>query len=111
MEKQYYFLSGFFRSGNTVLSAILNQNPKIHSSPISGLIEHINQSDLISENFEDAIRNAVALGGDSDTQAAIAGGIAEAFYRDIPEHIWEPCVKKLNPEILDLIDNFYSKLS
>lgn len=65
---------------------------------------------LISENFEDAIRNAVALGGDSDTQAAIAGSIAEAFYKDIPKHIWDSCIKKLNPEILSLIDNFYSKV-
>ena len=35
---------------------------------------------LESENFEDAIRNAVSLGGDSDTLAAITGGIAWAFY-------------------------------
>jgi len=35
---------------------------------------------LESSGFEDAIRNAVSLGGDSDTQAAIAGGIAEAYY-------------------------------
>jgi ADP-ribosylglycohydrolase len=35
---------------------------------------------LESEDYEDAIRNAVSLGGDSDTQACITGGIAEAFY-------------------------------
>ena len=35
---------------------------------------------LESESYEDAIRNAVSLGGDSDTQAAIAGSIAWAFY-------------------------------
>ena len=35
---------------------------------------------LESRNFEDAIRNAVSIGGDSDTIAAIAGGIAEAYY-------------------------------
>ena len=37
-----------------------------------------------SENFEDAIRKAVSLGGDSDTLACITGGIAEAFYKEIP---------------------------
>ncbi|MEG3310149.1 ADP-ribosylglycohydrolase family protein [Streptococcus sp. SS-4456] len=41
---------------------------------------------LESEDFEDAIRNAVSLGGDSDTLAAIAGSIAEPFF-GIPEEI------------------------
>lgn len=36
---------------------------------------------LESESYEDCLRNAVSLGGDSDTIASIAGGIAEAFYR------------------------------
>lgn len=35
---------------------------------------------LESESFEDAIRNAVSIGGDSDTIAAMTGGIAEAYY-------------------------------
>lgn len=41
---------------------------------------------LESTDFEDAIRNAISLGGDSDTLACITGGIAEAFY-GVPEHI------------------------
>lgn len=43
---------------------------------------------LESKDFEDAIRNAVSLGGDEDTQAAIAGSIAEAFY-GIPKELSE----------------------
>lgn len=43
---------------------------------------------LESESFEDAIRNAVSIGGDSDTIAAITGGIAEAYY-GIPDEIKE----------------------
>ena len=39
---------------------------------------------LESEDFESALRLAVSLGGDSDTLACITGGIAEAFYKDIP---------------------------
>ncbi len=39
---------------------------------------------LDSCSYEDAVRNAISLGGDSDTQACIAGAIAEAHYRDIP---------------------------
>ena len=42
---------------------------------------------LESENFEDAIRKAVSLGGDSDTLACITGGIAEAYYKEIPKWI------------------------
>jgi len=38
-----------------------------------------------STDYEDAIRKAVSIGGDSDTIACITGGIAEAFYREIPE--------------------------
>lgn len=42
---------------------------------------------LESEDYEDAVRNAVSLGGDSDTQACITGGIAEAFYGGVPDDI------------------------
>ena len=42
---------------------------------------------LESVSYEDAVRNAVSLGGDSDTMACIAGGIAEAFYGSVPEQI------------------------
>ena len=42
---------------------------------------------LESVDFEDAIRLAVSLGGDADTQASIAGAIAGAFYKDIPYEI------------------------
>lgn len=40
-----------------------------------------------STDFESAIRLAVSLGGDSDTLACITGGIAEAFYKEIPDDI------------------------
>ncbi len=42
---------------------------------------------LEGTNYEDTIRNAVSLGGDADTQAAIAGSIAEAYYGGVPEDI------------------------
>lgn len=47
---------------------------------------------LQSRSFEDAIRNAVSIGGDSDTIAAIAGGIAEARFgvpEDIAQRAWQ----------------------
>ena len=61
---------------------------------------------LESESFEDAIRNAISIGGDSNTIAAITGGIAEAYY-GIPENIKEITMKYyLNDVIKDIIDEF-----
>ena len=42
---------------------------------------------LEADGFEDAIRNAIALGGDAGTMACIAGGIAEAFFGGVPDGI------------------------
>lgn len=57
---------------------------------------------LDSDSFEDAIRNAVSLGGDSDTQAAIAGSIAEAFYGGIPKKFMAMILPRLPEELLDI---------
>ncbi len=55
---------------------------------------------LDATDFEDAIRNAISLGGDGDTQAAIAGAIAEAYY-GIPEELEEQVFTYLDEEIVD----------
>ena len=51
---------------------------------------------LESDDFESAVRLAVSIGGDSDTIACIAGGIAEAFYRHIPKEIADGCWRRLD---------------
>lgn len=56
-------------------------------------IPHAVYTFLISENFEDSIRKAISIGGDSDTIAAINGGIAEAYYGKVPEKILNSVVK------------------
>ena len=61
---------------------------------------------LESENFEEAIRNAIWLGGDADTQAAIAGSIAEAFY-GIPDNLIAECRKRLHGDMIKVLDKFY----
>jgi ADP-ribosylglycohydrolase len=61
---------------------------------------------LDSSDVEEAIRLAVSLGGDADTQAAIAGGIAEAFYRHVPETIVGPVRERLPPRFIEVIDTF-----
>lgn len=61
---------------------------------------------LDSESFEDAIRKAVSLGGDSDTLACITGGIAEAFYGMIPAPFADEIYERIPEEWRDLLADF-----
>jgi ADP-ribosylglycohydrolase len=61
---------------------------------------------LDSESYEDAIRNAISLGGDSDTLACITGGIAEAFYGAVPSEIEATARRHLTPDLLEIVDAF-----
>lgn len=56
-------------------------------------------------DFEDVIRNAVSIGGDSDTISAIAGSIAEAFY-GVPDHIHERTLKYIPNHLLEIVSSF-----
>ena len=57
------------------------------------------------ESYEDVIRNCISIGGDSDTIAAIAGGIAEAYY-GVPEEIRSQLVNYLSPDLMGICDAF-----
>lgn len=61
---------------------------------------------LASDSMEDAIRKAVSLGGDSDTQACIAGAIGHAFYKDIPSGIIREVVDYLPKDMRKVVNNF-----
>ena len=61
---------------------------------------------LESKDYEDCVRLAVSMGGDSDTMGAIAGSIAAAFYGVIPETILEKCWRKLPEDIKEIIEDF-----
>ena len=61
-----------------------------------------------STGFEDAIRNAISIGGDSDTIAAICGGIAEAYY-GIPSHIRKHALTFLDERLLQILVAFENK--
>ena len=63
-----------------------------------------------SSSFEDAIRNAISIGGDSDTLAAITGGIAEAYY-GIPYSIREKAMSYLDEPLREIVERFYEKYS
>lgn len=62
---------------------------------------------LESESYEDAIRNAVSLGGDSDTLACITGGIADAFYGGAPENIRDKVIEILTPDLWEITNEFH----
>jgi ADP-ribosylglycohydrolase len=60
---------------------------------------------LESKDFEDAIRNAISLGGDSDTLAAITGSIAEGAY-GVPDAIKEKALSYLDEDLLKVVESF-----
>ena len=61
---------------------------------------------LESGDFEDAVRLAISLGGDSDTMGCIAGGIAQAYYGRIPQQIVDPVRQRLPESFVHIIDQF-----
>lgn len=64
---------------------------------------------LEAKDFEDAIRNAVSLGGDTDTLGAITGSIAEAYF-GISETLISECRNRINKDMRDVVDAFYSSV-
>ena len=61
------------------------------------------QAFLESSDFENAIRLAVSVGGDSDTIACVAGAIAHAYYGAVPKHLLEPVLDVyLSPDLVDV---------
>ena len=64
---------------------------------------------LTATSFEDAVRRAVALGGDADTQAAIAGSVAEALYGGVPKEIAKEARARLTPQFTRILDAFQDK--
>jgi len=62
--------------------------------------------DLVDLLFEHAIRLAVSLGGDSDTIACIAGGIAQAYYGEIPAVIRDQSLARLDDRLREIVEEF-----
>ncbi len=60
---------------------------------------------LEADSFEQAIRNAVSIGGDTDTVACIAGSIAEALF-PIPPEMLSEARRRLPPHLLEVVDAF-----
>lgn len=64
---------------------------------------------LESDSFEDAIRNAISIGGDSDTIACMTGAIAEAFYGGVPGDIRSQTLSFLDERLQGVFDLFEAK--
>lgn len=65
---------------------------------------------LDSTDYESAIRNAIWLGGDADTMACIAGGIAEAFYQEIPTQFLDEAMRRLPEDFKEIVQAFYGQI-
>lgn len=61
---------------------------------------------LDASDYEDTIRNAISLGGDADTLACIAGGIAHAYYGTVPETVGGPALASLAVPLRGVWDEF-----
>jgi type I restriction enzyme M protein len=73
-----------------------------------GTVPQAMQAFFESESFEDAIRNAISIGGDSDTLAAITGAVAEAYY-GIPDELQETALSYLDERLLNIVERFKDK--
>ena len=63
---------------------------------------------LISNDFEDCIRTIMSIGGDCDTTGAMAGAIAEVYYKEIPKDIVDETFKRLPQDMQDILLEEYS---
>jgi len=72
-----------------------------------GSVPQAFQAFFESQDFEDAIRNAISIGGDNDTIAAICGGLAQAYY-GIPAPIRNQAMAYLDDHLVEIVDTFES---
>ncbi len=61
---------------------------------------------LVSNHYEETIRNAISIGGDTDTIACMAGGIAEAYYGPVPDSIRQEAFSRMPVPMLTILEQF-----
>lgn len=96
------------RFGYDVSSQTIDEIRLVHRYDVTcpGTVPIAIRAFLESVDYEDAIRNAVSVGGDSDTIAAITGGIALAFHKEIPEFIIKEIEARLPEDVKTICDKF-----
>ncbi len=80
----------------------------IFTSKATGSVPQAIYCFLVSNDFEDAIRKAISIGGDTDTIAAITGSLAEACY-GVPNELIEQVKPYIKDYMFPVIDKFYNK--
>ena len=80
-----------------------------HDQTCPGSVPQAITAFLESNDYEDAIRKAISIGGDSDTIACITGGIAEAFYKRVPDQIRNKVFQILGEELKKVVQEFSEK--
>jgi ADP-ribosylglycohydrolase len=83
----------------------IRPNYKFNSS-CQGSVSEAIIAFLESTDFENAVRLAISIGGDSDTIACITGGISEAFYKTVPDNIVDKALEILPQELVDIVETF-----
>lgn len=81
----------------------------VFDSSCQGSVPQAIRAFLESEDFEDAIRLAISIGGDSDTIACITGGIAQAFYGGVPKEIQKSVFIYLDERLTNTTKKFCRK--
>ena len=80
-----------------------------HDETCPGSVPQAIKAFLESNDYEDAVRKAISIGGDSDTIACITGGIAEAYYKKVPHDIVERVKDILDPRLYQIVSEFIIK--
>ncbi len=101
---KYYIENSFGYS----LDESLDEIRKCYSFDVTcqGSVPQAIRAFMESYNYEDAVRKAISIGGDSDTITCIAGGIAEAFYKEIPAQITENAYKIIDGRLGRIVTEF-----
>ena len=98
------------KSGNKAVYRTLDEIRDAYQFDVScaGSVPQAMEAFLEAESFEDAVRNAISLGGDSDTIACMAGAVAAAFF-GIPKDIREAAQPFLEGEVKRVYQAFIQR--
>ncbi len=108
LEIRNYVVNHFEYNLNFTLDSI---RPKYRTDlSCQGSVPQAVVAFLESENFADAIRNAISIGGDSDTIGAMAGAMAEAFYGGVPAEIVSEVWKHIDSRLKEVVLNFNAEI-
>jgi ADP-ribosylglycohydrolase len=95
------------------LSPTIDQIRPVYTFDVScqGSVPQAILAFLESDDYEHAVRLAISLGGDADTLACIAGGIAHAYYRGVPGPIRDQALARLDDRLRGVVEEFESRFS